>query len=106
MLNEAAVIAEVGQRAQALAAVGGGEERESEGDAALATYLWLLSNHRRDLAQIAADSVRDWRPFFWARKVADDLHLADGSANGNGSGTTEKRTGEAAEGAEAVHREL
>ena len=63
------------------AAVRAEGERESEGDAALATYLWLPGNHRRDLAQIAAGSVREWRQLFWARMVADDLRLVNGSAN-------------------------
>ena len=105
MSNEPAVISEVLQRALALSAVRAEAERESEGDAALATYLWLLSNHRRDLAETAAGSLRDWRQFFWARKLADDLRLAGGSAKGNGREATEVEIGEAAEDSEALHRQ-
>jgi hypothetical protein len=94
MTNEPAVIAEVLQRALALSTVRAEGDCESEGDAALATYLWLLSNHRRDLAQTAAGSLRQRRQFFWARKLADDLCLADGSAKGNGREATEERIGE------------
>jgi hypothetical protein len=104
MTNEPAVIFEVLQRAQALAAVRAEGDRQSEGDAALATYLWLLSSHRRDLAQTAAGSFREWRQFFWARKLADDLRLADESANGNGRGAPAERTGAATEDVEALHR--
>jgi len=104
MTNEPAVISEVLQRALALSAVRAEDERESEGDAALATYLWLLSNHRRDVAQTAAGSLREWRQLFWARKLADDLHLMDGSTNGNGREATEERTGEATEDVEALPR--
>lgn len=104
MTHEPAVISEVLQRALALAAVRAEGERESAGDAALATYLWLLSNHRRDLAQTAAGSLRDWRQFFWARKLADDLRLVEGSTNGNGREATAGRTGEV-EDVEAFQRE-
>lgn len=104
LTQEPAVLAEVLQRALALAAARAEGERESEGDAALATYLWLLSNHRRDLAETAASSVRAWRQFFWARRVAEDLHLADGSANSNGRDAAAERSGEATEDVEALHR--
>ena len=104
MTNEPAVISEVLQRALALSAVRAEGECESEGDAALATYLWLLSNHRRDLAQTAAGNLREWRQFFWARKLADEVRLADGSAKGNGREATAERTGEAMEDVEALHR--
>ena len=90
MTNEAAVISEVFQRALALSGDRAEVERVSEGDAALATYLWLLSNHRRDLAQTAAGSLREWRQFFWASKLVDELRLADGSAKGNGREATEE----------------
>src|SRR5262249_2835511 len=96
MTSEPAVLAEVLQRALALAAVRAGGEHETEGDAALATYLWLLNNHRRDLAQTAAGSLREWRQFFWAKKLANELPLADESAKGNGR--------EATEDAETLHR--
>jgi len=104
MAKEPEVIAEVLQRARALSAVRAEGELESEGDAALATYLWLLSSHRRDLAQTVAGSLREWRPFFWARKLADDLCLTDGSANGNGREATKERTGEATEDAGGLLR--
>lgn len=97
MTHEPAVISEVLQRALALSAVRAESERESEGDAAPATYLWLLSNHRRNLAQTVAGSFREWREFFWATNLADDLRLADGSAKGNGREATEERTGEVTE---------
>jgi hypothetical protein len=104
MTNEPAVISEVLQRALASSAVRAEGEREAEADAALATYLWPVSNHRRDLAQTAAGSLHEWRQFFWARKLADDLRLPDGSAKGNGREATAERTGEATEDAEALHR--
>jgi hypothetical protein len=96
MTSESAVIAEVLQRALALAAVRADGEHESEGDAALATYLWLLNNHRPDLAQTAAGGLRQGRQFFWAKKLANELRLADGNAKGNGR--------EATEDAETLHR--
>ena len=96
---------EVLQRALALSAVRAEGEGESEGDATLATYLWLLSNQRRDLAQTAAGSLGEWRQFFWTRNLADDLRLAGGSAKGNGTEATEEKTGEATEDVEALHRE-
>jgi hypothetical protein len=43
MTNEPAVMSQVLQRPLALSAVRTEGEHESEGDAALATYLWLLS---------------------------------------------------------------
>ena len=89
MTNEPAVISDIFQRALAIAAVPAEDECESEGDSALATYLWLLRDHRRELAQTVAGSVREWRQFFWARKVAEDLRRADGSAKGNGREATE-----------------
>jgi hypothetical protein len=104
MTNEPALIAAVEQRALALAADRAGGECESEGDAVLATYLWLLSKHRRELAQAAAGSLGERRQFFWARKVADELHLAEGSADGNGSEATAERTAEAKEGVGALGR--
>ena len=70
----------------------------------MATYLWLLSNHRRDLAQTAAGSLHEWRQFFWAGKLADDLRLAEGSTNGNGREALAKRTEEATEAVEALPR--
>jgi len=92
------------QRVLALSALPAEGEFESEGDAALATYLWLLSQHRRDFAQTVAESLRDRRQFFWARKLAGELRLPDGSAKGNGREASEERTGEAPESAEALHR--
>ncbi len=94
MTSEPPIISEVLQRARALSDVGAEGEHESEADAALATYLWLLNNHRCDLAQTAARSIRERREFFWARKVAEDLHLAHGIANGNGREAGEERSPE------------
>jgi hypothetical protein len=94
--TEPAVMSGVFQRAQALSDVGAQDEHESEGDAALATYLWLLSNHRRDLAQTIGGSIREPGRFFWARRMADNLHLGDGSAKGNGR--------DARQDVEALHR--
>jgi hypothetical protein len=104
MAQEPAVISEVWQRALALAAAPCEGEEESEGDAALATYLWPLSNHRRDLAQTAARRLGEARPFFWAHKLAGSLRAADGSANGNGREATEGRAGVATEEGEALYR--
>src|ERR1043165_992305 len=97
MTSEPTVVAEVLQRAAE-------DERESEGDAALATYLWLLSNHRRDFAQMVAGSPREWRPFFWTRKLADHLHLPERGTNGNGREATTEITSNATEDIEALHR--
>src|SRR5262245_2682516 len=84
VLNEPARLGEVLQRAEALAALRAEDEQESEGDAALAAYLWLVSNQRRDLARRAGGNMRDWKRFFWARKLAEELKLAEGDASGNG----------------------
>jgi hypothetical protein len=100
LTNEPAVISQVFQRALAISAVRAEDEHESEGDSALAAYLWLLRNHRRDLAQTAAGNLRERRQFFWARKLADELCLPEG--NGNGREATAERTGE--EGVEALDR--
>jgi len=104
MANDPAVISQVFQRATAIAAIPGPGEREPEGDAALATYLWLLSNHRPELGKAAAGSLREPGPFFWARKLAEDLHAAHRSANGNRSGADGETTGQATEDIEASHR--
>ena len=104
MAQEPAVVTEVWQRALALAAVPSEVEEESEGDAALATYLWLLSNHRRDLAQAAASRLGRAQPFFWASKVAGSLRAAAGSANGNVGEATERRAGVATEDSDALSR--
>jgi hypothetical protein len=97
MTGDPAVISEIFDRAVALAAMPDDGDREHEGDAALAIYLWLLSKHQQELAQTAA-SVRERRHFFWARKVADELHAAKGIANG-------ETTREATQDIEALHRE-
>ncbi|HEV3256152.1 MAG TPA: hypothetical protein VG013_04675 [Gemmataceae bacterium] len=104
MANDPAVISAVFHRATALSAIPGDGEREPEGDAAVATYLWLLSNHRPELAKAAAGSMRAPGHFFWARKCADDLHAAPGRANGNRSGPDGETTREATEDIEAFHR--
>src|ERR1051326_4218044 len=64
--------------ALALAAARSDSERETAGDAALAIYLWLLTDHRRALAEMVAASVGDWRPLFWTRKVALELQKLGG----------------------------
>jgi hypothetical protein len=104
LAQEPAVITEVWQRALALAAVPPEAGEESEGDAALATYLWLLSNHRPDLAQTAASRLGEARPFFWATKLAGSLRAANGSANSNGGEATEERAGVATKEGEALNR--
>src|SRR5205085_2556331 len=83
MANEAAVISEVFRRALALSALAIEGERETEGDAAMATFLWLLGKHRRDLASTAAETLRDRRQFFWARKLANEVEQAAAIANGS-----------------------
>ena len=93
MVNDPAVIAEVFHRATALSSTPDNEEQEHEGDSALAVYLWLLKNHRQQLAQAAAASLKERGHFFWARKLADDLGAAQGSANGNQSGADGETTG-------------
>jgi hypothetical protein len=104
MAQEPGVIAEVSQRALALAAVHPEAEEEAEGDAALATYLWLLSHHRRDLAQAAASGLGEARCFFWAEKLAGSLRAADGSANGDGGEAAEGRAGVVTAEGEALYR--
>ena len=59
MANEPTIISEVLQRALALSAIPAEDTCESEGDAALATYLWLLGSHRPDLAQAAAGGLHE-----------------------------------------------
>jgi hypothetical protein len=95
--NDPGVVSQVLQRALALAALTADGDREHEADAALATYLSLLSDHRRELALMAAGSLPEPGPFFWARKLAGDLRAADGSANGNGGGGEGETTREATE---------
>jgi hypothetical protein len=104
LANDPALISEVFQRARTLLAIPADEEREAEGDAALATYLWFLNCHRPDLAQTAADGFRERGPFFWARKLADDLRTTNGSANGNGAGADGETAAGAAEDRAAVQR--
>jgi hypothetical protein len=103
--NDPAVVSQVLQRAQALAALPADGDREHEADAALATYLSLLSDHRRELALMAAGSLPEPGPVFWARKLAGDLRTADGSANGNGRGGEGETTREAMEDFKASQRE-
>jgi hypothetical protein len=101
--DDPAVASEVLQRALALAASPVEGEVESEADAALATYWWLLSQHRRDFAQTVADSLRDRRDFFWARKLADGLPPLQGGVEANGNQAKEEGTAETAQGVEALH---
>jgi hypothetical protein len=42
--------------------------------------------------------------FFWARKVAEDLHRVDETANGNAREANEERITEATRGVESLHR--
>jgi hypothetical protein len=104
MANDPAVVSQVLQRALALAALLADGDREHEADAALATYLSLLSDHRRELALMAAGSLPEPGPFFWARNLAGDLRTADGSANGNGRGGEGETTREATEDFKASQR--
>jgi hypothetical protein len=104
MANDPAVVSQVLHRAMALAAMPADGDREHEADAALATYLSLLSDHRRELAQMAAGSLPEPGPFFWARKLAGDLRTADGSANGNGRGGEGETTSDATEDFKASQR--
>jgi hypothetical protein len=104
MANDPAVVSQVLQRALALAALPADGDREHEADAALATYLSLLSEHRRELAQMAAGSLPEPGHFFWARKVAGDLQTADGSANGHGRGGEGETAREATEDFKASQR--
>jgi hypothetical protein len=104
MAHEPAVTSEVLQRALALSAIRAEREFDSAGAAALATDLWLLSNHRHDLAETVAGNLREPRQFFWPRKLADELRLAHGSAKGNGREAAAERTELTREEAEALHR--
>ena len=104
MANDPAVISEVLHRALALSAVPADEDREHEADAALATYLWLLSDHRPEWAQTAAGSLPGRGHFFWARKLAGDLPRANGTATGKGKRGEAETTPAATEDIEASRR--
>jgi hypothetical protein len=72
---------EVCERALALASAEVNEDYEHPGDAALAVYLWLLSNHNAALARRAAAHVLQVRHSWWSRKVAERI-LAGHPNNG------------------------
>ncbi len=93
--NDPAVVSQVSQRALGLLAMPADGNHEHEGDAALATYLWLLSNHPQAFAEVAERIVRAQGHFFWARKVAHRAPTAHGIANGDGTeakGQTRRET--------------
>jgi hypothetical protein len=81
MAEDEALISRVYQRALALAQAATEQDHEAEGDAAMAAYLWLLTQHRPALAQTLATGLRQPGPFFWARKLAADMRTP-GEVNG------------------------
>jgi hypothetical protein len=85
LANDPALGSEVFHRALGLLATPADGDHEHGGDAALATYLWLLlSNHPQEFAQLGAGIARGQGHFFWARKIAHDPPPVKGIANANG----------------------
>jgi hypothetical protein len=50
---------------------------EHPADAALATYIWLLSGVDDKLAKLAADAVSECSAVWWARKAAEKVLASD-----------------------------
>ena len=95
MSNDPAVTREVFQRALAISSLPASGEQEAEGDAALATYLWLLKRYHGDLVPLFAGIASEPLRFFWARKQAEDLCRSEESANGNAKEANAERVTEA-----------
>jgi hypothetical protein len=100
------VASQVLQRALELSAAPFGADREHAADAALAVYLWLLSDRRNEFAQLAAAILAKQEHFFWARKVAHGLPPTNGMANADGKAAKVHTPGEAAEDGRAARQEL
>jgi hypothetical protein len=88
--NDPAVVSEVFQRTLLLAAKPAQGQCEAEGDAALATYLWLLNRQRPELAQAAVARFSGRGHFFWARRLADELPAKREVGDGNGKQLTKE----------------
>jgi hypothetical protein len=97
LANNPAVASQVLHRALALLTVAADADCEHGADAALATYLWVLSDQPQEVAQVAAGVLREQRHFFWARKVAQRAPTANGPTNGDGTAAKGQATGEVTE---------
>ena len=97
LAHDPASVAQVVHRALGLSGISAEADREHEGDAALAVYLWLMNNHPQEFAQVAAEISRKPGQFFWARKVIHSYSTAKVKANGDGTVAKIQTTGEATE---------
>jgi hypothetical protein len=75
-MNSSKVTAEVFRRTMDLVMSPAEAEFEHPADAAIAAYIWLISNQDQKYAEIAAETVLDCPQFWWARKVADEIRSA------------------------------
>jgi hypothetical protein len=72
------VTADVLRRLLELAATPVEEGFEHPADAALAAYLWLLSNGNSEDAQTAAEAILGCKQCWWSRKMAEHVRSAPG----------------------------
>jgi hypothetical protein len=100
------VASQVLQRALGLSAAPLEADPEHAADAALAVYLWLLSDRPNEFAQLAAAILSKQEHFFWARKVAHGSPPTNGMAKADGKAAKVQTPGEAAEDGRAARQEL
>jgi hypothetical protein len=98
LASDSDVASQVLHRPLELSAVSLEADREHAADAALAVYLWLLSDRPTEFAQLAAAILSEPVHFFWARKVAHGSPPPNGLAKGDGKGGKVHTPGEVTEG--------
>jgi hypothetical protein len=76
------VARQVVTRLQELAGAHVDEAYEHPADAALAAYLWLLSEQDRTSANAASTAVLQAKQCWWARKMAEQIQRDSGELNG------------------------
>jgi hypothetical protein len=104
--SDSNVASQVLPRALGLSVAPWGADREHAADAALAVYLWLLSDRPAEFAQLAAAILSEQEHFFWARKVTHGSPATNGIVKGDGKAAKVSTRGGAAEGGRAARQEL
>jgi hypothetical protein len=82
------IVKAVAERVAALARTESDPELEHPADAALAAYLWLLSDRDDQSARLAASAVSECARVWWARKVAEQILASEQQKLDSGSGPT------------------
>jgi hypothetical protein len=76
MKASAGITAEVANRTLELASLPLEDEYEHPADAAMAAYLWLLSNRDQVYTELAAEAVSVCAQCWWAKKMAEHVRQA------------------------------